>query len=64
MATYLYEDEEVYDFRRHFTLLIKNGYFKYELSVDGAPAPIDEGGYVWDFGGFTTSRRLYNYNFL
>lgn len=55
VATYLYEDEEVYDFRRHFYIIDQRmDILNMNYRVDGAPAPIDEGGYVWDFGGFTT----------
>lgn len=56
VPVYDHEGESVFDFRRHFHIIDqRRDILKINNKVDGVSVPIDLGGYVWDFGGFTTS---------
>lgn len=53
IETYNYDGEETYDFRKYFHIIDqRKDVLKMKHLVDGAIAPIDMGGYVWDFSQF------------
>lgn len=53
IETYNYDGEETYDFRKYFHIIDqRKDVLKMKHLVDGEIAPIDLGGYVWDFSEF------------
>ena len=57
IKTYVYNDEEIYDFRDYFVIYDQGKtILKTNVIVDGYAQTIDNGGYTWDFGGFDIAK--------